>query len=202
MLDGMRLKISQGNSKIGGVPNLSLPPVLTCRENAPCIKECYARKSYDRWPAVRRAWDSNLELYKTEPEVFFNDLCLYLAVAQPRRFRLFVGGDFPDVEFFVRFVDIAETYHTTQFLCFTKQYEFLHGVDIPDNLNLVLSIWPGLEMPHGSLDSPTAWLSTDTRFDTYYTNQPFIHCPGSCDTCGHQCWHGISVDLPVKFDPH
>lgn len=35
------LNISEGNSKMDAIPSFSLPPVITCRPDAPCRKECY-----------------------------------------------------------------------------------------------------------------------------------------------------------------
>lgn len=204
MLDGMLLKISLGNSKIGGVPNLSLPPIATCRPGAPCANICYAKHAYNRWPNVKKAWDSNLSLYLEDPDKFWHDLCLFLAVGNYRRFRLFVGGDFPDEMFFVKSMDIFSTYKDISILCFTKRYEYVNNNldDIPDNVNLVISAWPGLEVPDLVRVLPSAWLQGDERFFDWFPESPYVNCPGNCDTCGHQCWHAVSPELPVIFKQH
>lgn len=200
MFDGMELKISRGNSKIGQTPNLSLPPIVTCRDNVPCARDCYAKRSYIQYPRVRECWGGNLKLYLEKPEKFFSDLTVYLSIKRPRRFRLFVGGDFPDAKFFDKMLDIVFSYPDINFLCFTKRYEFAirwQGY-IPSNYKLVLSMWPGLDLPEGYEKFPTAWLSEDDRFnfDTY------IKCKGKCSECGYQCWSAINPELPVVFDKH
>lgn len=67
----MKLHISNGNTKLGQVPNISFPPVKTCRKKVPCAKDgCYALKFYRMWPAVKNAWDENYKLYKKDPAQF------------------------------------------------------------------------------------------------------------------------------------
>lgn len=204
MLDGMVLKISNGNSKIGDVPNLSLPPITTCRPQVPCIGDCYALKAYNRWPNVKNAWESNLKLYLEDPDKFWGDLCLFLAVTNSRRFRLFVGGDFPDTEFFARIMDIFRTYSSISVLCFTKRYEFVykHIDTVPSNVNLIISTWPGLKVPDIVRVFPSAWLEGDERFYDWFPDNPVIYCPGKCGECGYKCWNGVSVDLPVIMKKH
>ena len=201
MLDGMSLKISPGNSKIGGIPNLSFPPIVTCNPDIKCGKDCYALKAYCRWPSVKGAWDHNYKLYLEDSKRFFNDFCLFLAIEQPQRFRLFVGGDFPDQGFFYTMVDIVSTYKNTSFLCFTKQYDFVEPYVkyIPENFKVILSMWPGMEVPDMTDYMPTAWLSCDDRAPL---DKAHVKCPGKCDECDYLCWDAVSVDLPVIFDKH
>ena len=51
----MMLHISRGNNKIGGVPNISLPPQITCVDLAdrPCNADCYAMRFYVMREQVR-----------------------------------------------------------------------------------------------------------------------------------------------------
>ena len=39
----MKVTISQSNTKLGMIPTISLPPIITCRKNAPCAKDCYGK---------------------------------------------------------------------------------------------------------------------------------------------------------------
>jgi hypothetical protein len=198
MLDGMRLKISEGNSKLGKIPNLSLPPVTTCRPGAPCATEgCYAVKFYRMYPTVRSAWDSNLRLYQEDPDGFFSDLIVYLTMKKPERFRLFVSGDFPDEIFFVRIMDVFGSHPETKVLCFTKRFEYPLYIT-PRNVNMVLSMWPGLEIPDIAEDFPCSWLSTDVRRPI----MTHIKCVSNCMECGYKCFTAVSRDLHCVFDPH
>jgi Gene product 88 len=195
--NGMRLKISPRNSKLGPLPNLSLPPVTTCRIDAPCIHDCYAMNFYRMWPTVRNAWDNNLALYQNDPDGFFYDLCLYLATENPPRFRIHVGGDFPDEVYFIRMMDVCASYPSTQFLAFTKRYDYpLHNK--PDNVNIILSMWPGLEIPDCINDFPAAWLEEDPRCPTGTR----IVCEDYCPSCGHKCFYAAAPELPVIFKKH
>ena len=204
MQDGMKLKVSRGNSKIGEVPNISLPPVTTCQPGVPCVNDCYALKAYNRWPAPRNAWDSNLQLYTEDPERFFDELCIYLSLSNANRFRFFVGGDFPDIDFTAKVFDIATTYSDISFLAFTKRYDYMKELlqVIPDNFKVVLSIWPGLPVPDLTASLPSAWLKEDARFSVFFKDSPYIRCPGKCDNCGYKCWAAINPELPVVFNKH
>lgn len=202
MQDGIviSLKISEGNSKIGGIPNLSLPPVDSCRPDAPCIQEgCYALNICKRWPSVMESWRHNLNLYKTNPDQFFHDLALYLSFHNPKRFRLHVGGDFPDAVYFLRMAEVFAAYPGTSVLCFTKRYD-LPLYAVPRNMKIILSAWPGLDLPLDWALYPVAWLEEDLRAPG--DGQIRIICPGGCEDCGHACWDAVSADLPVVFKKH
>jgi len=191
----MRLKISEGNSKLGKIPNLSLPPITTCRVDVPCAEACYARKSYRMYLNVRNAWDSNWALYQEDPELFFGDLINYLARKKPERFRLHVSGDCPDQRYFNRMADIFHHFQGTKCLMFTKRYDLqMSGTTI----KVVLSTWPGMDLPENN-NLPWAWLEEDPRLPK---DEPYIHCPGGCDACGMRCWDGVSAELPVVFSRH
>lgn len=197
----MRLKISLGNSKIGATPNLSLTPLASCRDNVPCIKDCYAIQFYKMWPSVRNAWDNNLNLYLRDRFKFFIGLNNWLGYNLPSRFRFFVGGDFPDQQFVINSIATAVAFPSIQFLVFTKRYEFVSGYrkSIPSNYKVVLSMWPGLDIPDDAHEFPTAWLSCDDRFKDFHSGS-YITCVGNCGDCGYSCWNAISTELPVLFE--
>lgn len=41
----MEIKISNGNIKMGKIPSVSLPSIVTCRQDCICSKKCYAHKN-------------------------------------------------------------------------------------------------------------------------------------------------------------
>ena len=196
--DGMILKISPGNSKLGNVPNLSLPPITSCRQDVPCHSKCYAQKFYRMYPNVRAAWDSNMKLYDEDPDRFFHDLIVWLTLKTPERFRLHVSGDFPDEMYFIRMCEVFEKQRGTQCLVFTKRYDFPLRI-APPNMKVVVSLWPGLDTPEIAEDLPCAYLSSDDRTAELET---FIKCKGSCADCNYACFHSVSSELPVVFDLH
>lgn len=187
----MQLKVSLKNSKLGYIPNLSLPPGITCVDNVPCFMEgCYARNFYRLYPNVKNAWDVNLELYKQSPTEFFSEFAEWMRKHEPKRFRLFVGGDFPEQEFYDRFVSLVNHQSYTQFLVYTKRYGLDFG-NIPENLTVVLSTWPGLPLPIGNEHLQRSWLAEDPRRPS---DEEVFTCPGLCYECGHECW-GAATDI-------
>ncbi len=193
----MQIKISEKNSKIGKIPNLSLPPGRSCVGGVPCYNEgCYARGPYGRYPNTKAAWDMNLDFFYTDCQNFFREFDCYLTAHTPERFRMFVGGDFPNPFFYECFQTLASLHTTTDFLAFTKRYEY-NFTHKPDNLKLILSVWPGYSLPKNK-DLPWAWLEEDERRPT----DSFFMCPGKCDNCGHQCWDAVTSGFPVVFKRH
>ena len=60
-----KIHISDKNSKLGRIPNISLTPGITCSPEAckTCLKGgCYALKAYRQYKRTRTAWDENTEL--------------------------------------------------------------------------------------------------------------------------------------------
>ncbi len=194
----MELKISKGNKKIGGVPNFSLTPGVSCVPNIPCFTEgCYAKKAL-MYPATRRAWASNLDLYLQYPFKFFRDLHEWLAINKPERFRAFVGGDFPNEDFWIKFAEVVNRHPETSFLAFTKRYDYDYSIK-PDNCQIILSTWPGVPLPENE-DLPWAWLEEDIRFPL---GSMYLKCQGNCSgSCNYKCWSLIDKDIPVIFPKH
>ena len=189
----MQLKISPRNSKID-TPNFSLPPIKSCRPNLPCFKKCYAINIAKRYKTAANAWQSNLDLYNNDPDQFFGDLQAWLRLENPARFRAFVSGDFPDEDFWERYQEVCRDTPDTKFLAFTEYYD-LDFKYRPDNCQIVLSTWPGLELPENT-SLPWAWLEGDTRIpdDAYY-----FKCPGLCSGCRHRCWDFLDNDVHVML---
>ena len=82
-IDGVTL--TTGNTKMGRVLNISLPPVLTCDHNLPCYqKGCYAmRSAYNMYPEVRNAWDGNYAVWKASWSMYGNAVRKAVAKIRP-----------------------------------------------------------------------------------------------------------------------
>lgn len=76
----MKTRISDGNGKVGRIPNISLTPGRTCSAEAcrTCLTHgCYAMKSYRMYPSVRRSWDANTDLATNDLATMERELTAY-----------------------------------------------------------------------------------------------------------------------------
>lgn len=195
----MKLHISKGNTKLGKIPNISLPPVVTCRKGVWCTKDCYAMKAYRLWPEVKTAWDENWLFYKKDSRGYFDGVQKWLQKNAPNHFRWHVSGDIPTRDYFLKVVKTARMFPDIRFMLFTKRWDMLpDGLcgNTVTNLAVILSMWPGAPAPKRFGDLPKAWLSHDRRLPDYY-----FKCPGKCDEC-YACWDVAKLGWNVVFDLH
>ena len=196
----MSVFISKKNIKLGRIWNVSLPPIATCIPAAPCEELCYAMKAFRQYEGVRNAWERNLALWKDDPREFEASIGQQVGRARKplKTFRWHVGGDIPDRAYFAMMRRIAGRFKDTKFLVFTKKYDIVStALWIPQNLTVVLSGWPGLEMVN-PLGLPVAWMQDGTE-----TRVPdnALECPGHCDKC-NLCWQLPHINRHVVFAKH
>jgi hypothetical protein len=212
-IDGVT--ISEGNTKLGTIPNLSMPPLVTCKPGVKCAKDCYARKSWKQYPNVREAWLGNYWAYRTDPRTFFGAVEAYLRLKQPRRFRIHVAGDFFEQEYVNRWAELIKAVPYVHFLAFTKAWHLdlrplyqgprdettLAFAEVP-NLALVYSRWPGDNAPWDTWHYQAhkqAWMkdpaNPDPRIPT--NARP---CAGNCTECT-LCWD-LDAGCNVVFEKH
>ena len=197
------VKISRGNSKLGQIPSVSLPSVITCRECA-CQNKCYARKLERLRPAVRNAYKHNLDVLNNDPHTYWREV--EASIMMSRFFRFHVSGDIPSFKYLINMVEIARRQPHCEILCFTKKYnlvnEFIEqGGELPGNLHMIFSGWVGLEMAN-PFSLPEAHVryrdgSTTAREDA-------IECSGNCTECALTeggCW-SLQKGQQVVFNEH
>jgi len=195
--------ISKGNNKMGKIPNISLPPIVTCNGcEGTCAGKCYAMKFYRIYPLAKKAWDSNLAEWQEDSTAYFSSITSQLNQLRPKFFRWHVGGDIPSYSYFRGIMVVANTMPTTKFLVFTKQYNFVNwavdnGVLIPSNLQIVFSAWPGMEVTN-PFHFKVAWMQ-----DGHETRVPesAFECAGSCTECA-ACFSLDKIDRDVVFHIH
>ena len=202
------VKISAGNSKMGSIPSVSLPSVITCRV-CDCQSKCYARKLERLRPNVANAYAHNLSVLQNDPDTYWREV--EAAVMMSRFFRFHVSGDIPDEEYFRRMVGIAQRHPHCQILCFTKKYEIVNEVirwilsvvrsEMPDNLHIIFSGWVGLEMvnPFSLPEAHVRYRNgmTTARNDAH-------ECGGNCTECAREdggCW-SLKEGEQVVFNEH
>lgn len=198
----MKVSIQKGNSKMGKVLNISLPPGKTC-SCLPCFHEgCYAQKFYKMRAGVRKCWDGNYAAWAAGPDKYFADIEDKIRKNRPKLFRFHSGGDIPGPEYLLRMQILANNCPKTKFLAFTKRYEWVATYKdlTPSNLKFVLSMWPGVEVEQAIIDAfPCTWMRDPENLDPRIPRTA-VNCPGGCDNCG-LCWH-MDAGQSVVFDRH
>lgn len=203
--------ISNGISKLGAnIPSVNLPAVSTCRPDAPCYKECYARKGRFCFQKNKGLLERNLEIWEQAPEQFEQDV--KIAAFHSRFFRYHSSGDIPDVNYFLMMIRIAKELPNTSFLCFTKRFEIINvylteaedGLHdgIPDNLHIVFSAW-GDWLPDNPFHLPEAHIRFKNKPNNYIPACAH-QCPKYCGECvmsGCSCWD-LKRGESVVFDQH
>lgn len=201
MIKQNTISVSSGNSKMGYIPSVSLPPVATCAAGCACAKKCYAAKLCKLRPTVRNAYSRNLDILTRDPESYF--LQVKAAAIVSKYFRFHVSGDIPTPEYFIQMVKMAHELPGTTFLAFTKQYNivnaYLENATIPENLKIIFSAWPGMPMenPH---NLPVA----NVIFKGQEPNDNWKTCGGNCTECacrGVGCWE-LKKGETIAFYEH
>lgn len=175
------------------IANWSLPPGKTCSSAAQttCFTGgCYARKAYRMYRDTRKAWDENYEVCRNDLATFITGMNLFLSEYKNDFFRVHTSGDFFNAEYAEAWAKIARDNPQKKLLAFTKQFDSIRGIYFPPNFTLVLSAWPGNDIPDDLLAKyHVAWMQdgTETRIPA-----ETLHCPGDCTTCG-ACW-GLNRD--------
>lgn len=198
------ISVSRGNSKLGSIPSVSLPSITTCRQ-CDCHKKCYAKKLERLRPSVRKAYANNLNVLTEHPEIYWREV--EASIMMSRFFRFHVSGDIPNPEYFQNMVDIANRNQHCQILCFTKRYEIVNDYyaenhDLPPNLHMIFSAWPGLEMENPFL-FPTAHVQFRDGLTTTHSKEYYM-CGGNCSECAvveGGCW-GLTWGEEVVFNEH
>lgn len=198
-----KVKISPGNSKLGAIPSVSLPSVITCRECG-CQTKCYARRIERRRPSVAKAYATNYEILTTEPETYWREV--EAAIMLSRFFRFHVSGDILDNVYLAHMIDIAQRNPHCEILCFTKKYEVVNehlgfGGTIPQNLHIIFSAWVGLQMVN-----PFSLPEAHVRYKngTTTASDSAKECSGNCSECATTdggCW-SLKNGEQVVFNEH
>lgn len=200
------VKISTTNSKLGLIPSVNLPPIVTCRDNCPCAKDCYAMKGRFRFKNVRDNLANNLQCYLENPNKYFAEIkhAINNGMVSYSYFRWHASGDFVDRQYFKQVVETANELPLTSFLAFTKKFELVNEYiknenEIPPNLHIVYSAWGDDFKIHNPYHFPVAYV----RFGNKENNsipETAAECSGDCTNC-LQCWK-IKAGESVVFNKH
>ena len=200
----MKLSISKGNSKMGAIPSVSLPPITTCPKGVPCATKCYATKLCRIYPTVKKAYQNNLELLTTNWANYWEQV--NKAITTSRYFRFHVAGDIPNYEYFAEMVRTAENNPHCEILAFTKNYnvvnEYMSNLllpYLPPNLHIIFSEW-GTTKPNNPYNLPTSAVI----FKGTAPCDNWKICGGNCSECacrGVGCWE-LKKGETIAFYEH
>lgn len=188
-MEQLKISISKGNAKMGGIPSVSLPACTTCNPAAPCFKQCYALRLSRRRPNVRDAYERNLDILNRDPSLYWAQV--KAAAAFTRFFRYHVSGDIPNAEYFAEMVKLAEELPGTRFLAFTKQFKTVNdylarGGVIPSNLKIIFSNWGAWKC-----ENPFNLPVCEVILKGSEPGDDWKICGGNCTECacaGIGCW--------------
>jgi hypothetical protein len=132
-------QVTYGNSKLGSICAINLPAIVTCREDAPCKKLCYANKGTFRYENVRKCYHENLRCFLEDAKQTEEDIVKQLPVIG--FCRVHASGDIVNKEYLQMLVNVANRAKGVKFMCFTKKYEMINeyldsGNTIPKNLKI------------------------------------------------------------------
>lgn len=184
--------ISKSNIKLGMIPSVSLPPIVTCSPEACkfCGKKCYARKMCNLRPSVKESYENNLDILMNDKDKFWREVSGSMALTT--YFRFFVSGDIYDKDFLENMVLCAKKNKHCSILCFTKKYslvnEYLEHHRLPKNLHLIFSVWKGLEC-FNTNNLPEAHVFY--KDGTTTAKDGAKYCSGNCTECAVEnknCW--------------
>jgi len=198
----LKVSISNGNKKMGFIPSVSLPPVVTCHNCETCAKKCYAVKLCRIYKSVRDAYNRNHEILIKDRNAYFEQV---KAVAMiNRNFRWHVSGDIVDMDYLDRMCKIARECKRTQFLAFTKNYndvnEYFTNHRKPKNLQIIFSLPFNGQKVDNVHNFPTATviLKGNTPDPSHKV------CGGNCQECacrGVGCWE-LKKGETIAFFEH
>lgn len=188
-MNKLKVSISNGNTKMGAIPSVSLPACITCNPDAPCFKECYAVKIARIYKTADAAYNRNLDILTSDPATYW--LQVGAAACMTKYFRYHVSGDIPDHEYFNNMVQLANNIPGTKFLAFTKQYHIVNdylnaGGVIPSNLKIIYSNWGSWKC-----NNPYNLPVCEVIFKGDKPADQWKVCGGNCTECacrGVGCW--------------
>ena len=205
-MDNVKVSISKGNRKMGAIPSVSLPPIITCPQGAPCAAKCYAAKMCRIYPTVKQAYQNNLDILNNDWYEYWRQV--HAAVATSKYFRFHVSGDIPNFKYFVEMVMVAKKNPGTHILAFTKQYDIVnHYIDtfgeLPNNLHLIFSRWDSawnvsIKNPHDLPMSAVIFKNGNSSIEYEKI------CGGNCTDCACQgvgCWE-LKKGETIAFYEH
>ena len=178
-------RMTRGNSKLDQrVLSFSLPAVKSCLNCSMCEDTCYARKSQQRYPAVKHQREVNHQLATYHKELLIRLLDYQLKDERKRSerkgqelyVRIHVSGDFISQDYVDMWNELALTNPDITFFGYSKVFEMLDlsGLNSLPNVNIVNSLPEG-QLNYGPVDEVKE-LQAELQEEN---NEPAPICPAT-----------------------
>lgn len=211
--------LSTGNKKLQSDKNVrfliwNIPAVTTCpyRTEA-CTIACYAKTAERVYPEVLPSRKRNLEASKAEDfvERMIATIDCYMKrksykEAKEVRFRIHESGDFYNKEYTDKWLAIAEAtkhYENLTFLAYTKSFVYFDVVALPDNFQLLASIWSDTKKSQLDIVMKNEWRVYTAIPEEYIDrskNFGFAECTcDNCNDCKTDCYHKGNDLIAVRL---
>ena len=202
------MNISLTNKKLGKfVPSVNLPPIITCRENVPCAKGCYATKGNYQYENVKKPRFENLKEFTQNPTKYFQEVIDFLNNGDViyKFFRWHDSGDIVNEIYLDGMVRVAKACKQTKFLAFTKKFELINeyldkGNKIPSNLRIVFSAWDKDFKVENPYNFPVYYVDFKKKELNPVIPKISSTCSGSCVSC-KTCWF-VKARQAIKCEQH
>lgn len=192
-VENCHIVLQDGNKKTGrDCKTVSLIPGLDCGNCSCCFHRCYDNRSDCMYTKVRFDRARNSAVHLADRERYWCEIDMQVKANYVSLLRINVGGDL-DNEDFPWVAWLAAGNPKCRIMFFTKNYDgaalFLDDFAQPDNMHMILSAWPGLEM-YNPYNIPVAHV----LFKNGVTTAPeygAIYCKGNCTGCAYNdegCW--------------
>ena len=190
--------ISNGNTKIGAIPNFSLPAIKTCPGQTDfCAVFCYGLRGHfthhSRQAMLERNYQRSLQ------DHFASRMIRSIQDNASKVFRIHVVGDFYTPEYIQKWTMIVDALPSVTFYAYTRSWrcpalkEALGNLRSHSNCHLLASI----DFTHAN--------RPDSSWNTISVEGEGSPCPHdtemveTCLTCG-LCWSGRSnLKLKIKW---
>lgn len=205
-VESLEVCISNGNMKVGNVPNVSLPADFTCPNCSTCTKDCYDKKACIQYKNVLKARARNYSILKRNYELYWQQIRSKIAKLKTKYFRFHVSGDIISEMYFSDMVKTARMFPHIRFWTYTKAFESVneyvrtHGgrrdKAIPENLSVMFSAWTDKLIPENPYGFPVFLAMAEKQEKP----EGFMYCPSDCSWCiAHHtgCPYGKNVCIRI-----
>lgn len=199
------MKITNGNTKLSAsIPSINLPAGITCRTDAPCFRECYAKRGNFMYKNIKKCYKENLDHYLKDSKSYFDDIIAQInkPLIIYKYIRWHSSGDIVDFNYLLGMIRVAKACKSVKFLAFTKKYDLVNkyldeGGELPKNLKIVFSGWDESWKVDNPYNLPIALVrfKNDKRDFSKYKE-----CIGKCYDCV-ACWK-LKKGQTIVFDKH